>query len=57
MGILDSEIDHSDLPIALGLPTLGVSWKGATILGCHIFRRLSNEFYIYKISFTPLGQP
>jgi len=57
MGILDSEIGHSDLPIALGLPTPGVSWEGATILGCHIFGRLSNEFYIYKISFTPLGQP
>ena len=57
MGILDSETDYSDLPITLGLPTPGVSWKGATILGCHIFRHLSNEFYIYKISFIPLGQP
>ena len=57
MGILDSETGHSDLPIASGLPTPGVFWKGDTILGCHIFRRISNELYIYKISFTPLGQP
>jgi hypothetical protein len=43
MGILDSETGHSDLPIASGLPTPGVYWEGATILGCHIFERISNE--------------
>ena len=57
MVILDSEIGHSDLPIALDLPTSGFSWEGVTILRCYIFRRLSNEFYIYKISFIPLDQP
>src|ERR1043165_1144677 len=57
MGILDSETGHSDLPIASGLTHPGVFWEGAIILGCHIFERISNELYIYKIRYTPLGQP
>ena len=57
MGILDSEIGHSDLPIALGLPTPGVSWEELLFSGAIYSDVFSNEFYIYKISFTPLGQP
>jgi len=53
MRILDSETGHSDLPIALGLPTPGVSWKEATILGCHIFKRkLCIHGYIYTCNYT-----
>ena len=57
MGILDSETGHSDLPITSGLTHPGVYWEGAIIFGCHIFERISNKFYIYDCSYTPLGQP